>query len=94
MLSIFAPLISWIFRSVIMKFIILTAVFAVMALVVPMAIDLITPFLGASSLTSAFSGLPSGAWWVLDNMALDYGLPLMISAVIARFLIRRLPFIG
>ena len=38
MLSILAPLVSWIFRAVVVKFIILTAVFAVMSIVIPAAI--------------------------------------------------------
>lgn len=94
MIALFIPVLSWLFRVVVIKFFILTAVFAVLALVVPMAIDLILPFIGASSLSSSFSLLPAGVWWILDNLALDYGLPLIISSFIARFLIRRLPFVG
>jgi len=94
MLAIFAPVISWIFRTVVIKFLILTAVFAVLAVVVPMSIDMLAPRLGTGGLTGAFSGLSSGLWFFLDYCALDIGLPMVISAYVTRFLIRRLPFIG
>lgn len=94
MLAIFAPVVSWIFRGVVVKFVVLTAVFAVMAALIPSAISLIAPHVGAASLTGAFGGLDSGVWWFLDFFALGYGIPLLISAAVTRFLIRRLPFIG
>ena len=93
-LAIFAPLVSWIFRTVVVKFVILTGVFAVMAIVVPKVIELIAPHIGTGSLNSAFSGLDSGVWYYLDFFALGYGVPLVISAYVSRFLIRRLPFVG
>lgn len=94
MLAILAPLVSWIFRGVVVKFVILTGIFAVMAIVIPAAISLIAPHIGVTSLTSSFAGIDAGVWWFLDMFALDYGLPLLISAHVARFLIRRLPVIG
>lgn len=94
MLAILAPLVSWIFRGVVVKFFILTGIFAVMALVIPAAIALVAPHIGIASLSAAFSGMDSGVWWFLDFFALDYGIPLILSAAVARFLIRRLPLIG
>lgn len=94
MLAILAPLISWIFRTVVIKFVVLTAIFAVLAVVIPVAINLISPFIGVSSLTGAFAGIPSGMWWFLDLFNLSYGVPLLIAAFVTRFLIRRLPVIG
>lgn len=94
MLQILAPLVSWIFRGVVVKFVILTGIFAVMAIVIPAAISLLAPHIGVTSLTNSFAGIDSGVWWFLDMFALDYGLPLLISAGVARFLIRRLPVIG
>lgn len=93
-LALLAPLVNFVLREVVVKFVILTVVFAVLAVVVPMAINYVLPFVGGSSLTSAFNGLDGGVWYFLDFFALDYGLPLILSAYVARFLIRRLPFIG
>jgi len=93
-LSILSPLISWIFRGVVIKFVILTAVFAVMSIVVPIAASFVAPYIGVASLNNAFSSLGSDVWFYLDFFALGYGLPLLISAAVTRFLIRRLPIIG
>jgi len=89
-----APLIAWIFREVVIKFMVLSAVFAVVAVLVPVAISLIAPFINTAMLSNAFAGLPPGIWFFLDFFNLGFGLPLMIAAFVARFLIRRLPVIG
>lgn len=94
MLNILAPLVSWIFRGIVVKFVILTAIYAVMAVLIPKAIELVAPNISSSGLTSAFSGLGSDVWFYLDFFALGYGIPLILSAAVARFLIRRLPLIG
>lgn len=94
MLAILAPLVSWIFRGIVVKFVILTGIFAVMVIVIPAAISLLAPHIGTTGLTNSFTGLDAGVWWVLDLFNLSYGVPLLISAYVARFLIRRLPVIG
>ena len=94
MLNMFVGLITWIFRPLIVKFVILVATFAVMEILVPFLIDLISPFLNASALSGAFSGLDAGVWWFVDFFALDVGIPLLLAAWVTRFLIRRIPFIG
>jgi uncharacterized membrane protein len=94
MLAIFWPLVSWIFRGVVVKFVILTGLFAVMTLLIPKAIGFVLPYIGVNGLNQSFNGMDSGIWWYMDFFAMDYGIPLMISASVARFLIRRLPFIG
>lgn len=93
-LAIFAPILQFLFREVAVKFLVLTAVFAVLAVFVPKAIELVLPWVGVTSLNSVFNGLDAGVWFILDFFALDYGLPLLLSASVTRFLIRRLPFIG
>jgi hypothetical protein len=69
-------------------------VFGLMALVVPMAIALVTPFLDLSSFNAALGGMPQGFFFFAALARLDFGMQLVFSALIARFLIRRLPVIG
>ena len=88
------PIISWLLREVIVKFVVFAAVFAAVAFLVPYAITYLSSFIGTGSLTSAFSSLPAGVWYFLDLFRMDYGLPLCLSAYVSRFLIRRLPVIG
>ena len=93
-LAFLAPLLNWIFRGIVIKFVLMTGLFALMTVLVPLAIGYIAPFLGVATLNSAFTGLDPGVWFFLDFFALGYGVPLMISAYVTRFLIRRLPVIG
>ncbi|MEI8401943.1 MAG: DUF2523 family protein [Alcaligenaceae bacterium] len=89
-----APLVTWIFRDIVIKFVVFSAVWALVAFLVPIAVSYLGPFLGVASLTSAFSSVSPGVWYFLDFFQISFGLPLLISAFVARFLIRRLPVIG
>lgn len=89
-----APVVTWIFRDVVVKFLVFAAVFALVAFLVPKAIAYLGNFINPGGLTSAFSAVGPGVWFFLDFFQLGYGLPLVISAYVARFLIRRLPVIG
>lgn len=93
-LALFAPVLSWLFRVVVVKFLVVAAVLAVVSFLAPVAIGYLGNFLGVTSLNSAFAGLPSSVWYFADLGNISYGLPLVISAWVSRFLIRRLPFIG
>lgn len=89
-----APVIAFLLREIVVKFVIFTAIFALVAFLVPKAVSYLLPFIGTGSLSSAFGGLDSGVWFFLDFFGLSFGVPLLISAWVARFLIRRLPVIG
>ncbi len=89
-----APLLSFLLREVVVKFVVFAAVFALVVFLVPFAVSYIAPFIGTGSLTSAFGALGPGVWWFLDMFNLAYGVPLVVSAYVARFLVRRLPVIG
>jgi len=88
------PIISWIFRQIVIKFVVFGALFAVVALLVPIAVGYLGSFISPTGLDGAFSALPPGIWWFLDIFRMDFGFPLVISAFVSRFLIRRLPVIG
>lgn len=88
------PLISWLLREVLLKFLIMGAVFIVVSELVPMVVELIAPFIGIQSLDVVFSALPDAVWYFMDFARLDDGVPLLISAVVTRFLIRRIPFLN
>lgn len=87
-------MISWVFREALVKFLIMAAVFVIVSELTPLVLEYIAGFINPNGLNSAFSGIPAGVWFFLDFFALDFGLPLLITAHISRFLIRRIPFIG
>ena len=86
--------ISWLIRAVLIKFLVFTSVFMLVALLVPFAIGWLASFIGVGDLTSAFNVLPAGIWYFLDIFRTDFGVPIIISAFVSRFLIRRLPVVG
>lgn len=88
------PIVSWILREVIVKFIVFTAIFAMVAFLVPKAVDFLTPWLTTGGLSAAFSGLSPSTWFFLDFFQIGFGVPMVIAAYVTRFLIRRLPVIG
>lgn len=87
-------MVSWLFRQVVIKFVVMAVIFIVVAELTPLVIEHLGSFVSPGGLTAAFSGIPAGVWYFLDFFALDVGLPLMISAHVSRFLIRRIPIIG
>ena len=92
--ALLAPIVTWIFRDVVIKFVVFAAVFALVAFLVPKAVGYLGSFINPAGLTNAFSSVGSGVWFFLDFFQLGYGVPLLISAWVSRFLIRRLPIIG
>lgn len=93
-MGILWTVVSWIFKEVLLKFVVMGSIYVAVSGLSPLVIQYMGDFIYPQFLTSAFAGIPSGVWFFLDFFALDLGLPLMISAYIARFLIRRLPVIG
>ena len=89
----FQAALTFLIKEILLKFLVLTALMAVFALLMPMVFIKLMPFLGLD-LSGAFSSVPATVWFFADAVQLGYGIPLMISAYVARFLIRRLPVVG
>ncbi|VWD47001.1 phage-related membrane protein [Burkholderia aenigmatica] len=84
---------GFLLRSVIAKFFLYFALY----FFVTEAISLLQStgiFPSASSLAGAFGAIGNDVWYFLDLCAFSYGAPLLVSAYVTRFIIRRLPIIG
>lgn len=92
--AFFAPILSWIFREVMVKFLVMAFVYLVVSIMLPLMLEYVAPYLGVSSLTSAFSALSPTVWYFLDVARLDIGLPSMLSVFITLFILRRVPFLN
>ncbi len=84
----------WLLRAVVVKAVVFTAIFAAVLILVPVVISYLGGFVSSGGLNSAFGNLSGGVWFFLDSFNIAYGLPLVISAWVSRFLIRRLPVVG
>lgn len=85
---------SYFLRAVVIKFVMFTAIAALVLAVVPYIAEKINSF-AISNLGNDFvSLLPSGAIWFFALFRFDIGLPMIFSAMFVRFAIRRIPGIG
>ncbi|HGJ5883858.1 DUF2523 family protein [Arsenophonus sp.] len=59
---------------------------------IPVVIDGFLP--KSTNLAELFGALPDAIWYFLNLLQFPFGVPLVISAMVTRFIIRRLPIIG
>lgn len=91
LLSAFNTVLGFVFRQIIVKFIVLFGLF----FVIQAFVSTLGSFLpDPASLTGALGALTSGMWWFLDLFAFSQGAPLVVTSMVYRFLIRRIPLIG
>ncbi|KVN60064.1 DUF2523 family protein [Burkholderia stagnalis] len=84
---------TWLFRSVLIKFVLYFALyFFVTEAVQFLQGQGILPT--ATSLSQAFGAVGPGVWYFLDLFSVSYGMPMVVAAYAARFVIRRIPLIG
>lgn len=90
-LSALNAALGWVFRSVLVKFVVYFALYFV---TVEFTQIMITLLPAASSINGAFAGITASVWYFLDLFAFSQGLPIVLSAIATRFIIRRIPVIG
>jgi Protein of unknown function (DUF2523) len=81
-------------KTGIVKWGVMFAAFYLISDLLVILLELALPAGGIQALNSAFSGIPSEMWFFMNLFQISYGIPLIISAFITRFIIRRLPIIG
>jgi hypothetical protein len=96
LLSAFHSILSFVIRSVLVKFVTFFALFFIVKEFVNVLIssNLYPGATQASSLSSALSGMPSAVWYFLDLFSFSTGVSLVIASFASRFIIRRIPLIG
>lgn len=82
---------AYLLRTVVVKFLVFSALF----LVVKELMDAMSDLLPKSTeLQSLFDALPDSCWYFANLLELPYGITLVVSALFTRFIIRRIPVIG
>lgn len=91
LLSAFNVALGYVFRSILVKFVIYFGLFFVTTEFISV-IGYLLP--NSSSLSAAFGGIPGDVWYFLDLFNISAGVPILLSASVTRFVIRRIPVIG
>lgn len=91
LLSAVNTALGFVFRAVLVKFVVFTALFAITAALVPVLGSMLP---NSQGLSGALGGIPSGVWYMLDLFNFSTGFPVIVSAYVTRFIIRRIPVIG
>lgn len=89
----FTKVLSWLFSAVVLKFLIFGIVFLSITEVLPLIITLLMPE-QSTNIGSLLSNVPSEVAYFLAFFKVDVGVKLMLSAYLARFIVRRIPFLG
>lgn len=86
-------ILQWLLRGVVIKFLILTGIYYVITWIAEAVLNQldISPLTGLQSVLDA---LPVGVLWFLGIFRLDVGFPLVLGAMLTKFIIRRIPVIG
>lgn len=84
---------GWIFRGVVIKFVILSAIYYVVVFIAEQVLGQldISPVQG---LENSFNSLGPSILYFMGVFRLDVGIPLILGAMLTAFIIRRLPIIG
>jgi len=91
LLSALNTILAWVFTQVVVKFAVMFGLY----FLIQDLMSFLTSFIPSpSSLTGALAGLDSGTWYFLDLMCFTTGAPVVVTAIVYRFLIRRMPLIG
>lgn len=96
LLSALFSALTWLVRSVLVKFVIFFALFFVVGEFVSVLLEYLLPSdaASASNLTAAFSAQNAGVWYFLDMFEISFGVSAVMAAYVTRFILRRVPLIG
>lgn len=85
----------WLLSGAQAKFVVFSVVVGIYSLVTFILLPEISCCgLSPVALTSAFNNLSPSTWYFINLFNFTAGLPIVICAFVARFIIRRLPFVG
>jgi Protein of unknown function (DUF2523) len=90
-LSALNVVLGFVFKKLIVQFIILFAIyFTIQAFVTVLSGFIPKP----SDISGGLAGIAAGSWYFMDLFAFSQGASLVVAALVSRFLIRRIPLIG
>lgn len=89
--SAFNFVLGFVFRALVIKFLVFTALFLIVSEFVPVVLNMLP---GSTNLVELINQLPDSVWYFMNLFAVVTGIKIVISAFLTRFIIRRIPVIG
>lgn len=90
-LSALNAALGFVLRGVVMKF----GIFFALFFVVTGFISILSSILpDSTAISNALGGVPASVWFFLDLFNVSTGIPILLSAMVTKFVIRRIPVIG
>ena len=91
LVSAFNTALGFVFRQIIIKFVVLFALY----FVIQAFLSVLSGFIpNPANMTSGLSGIAAGSWWFMDLFGFSQGASMVVTSLAYRFLIRRIPVIG
>lgn len=90
---IFSSVFSWLFRTVLIKFVLFSGLFVVVTSMIGYLTTKLSYF-SPDILTNSLSTFTPAMWYFIDLTMFSVGFPMVVSASLVRFAIRRIPFLG
>jgi len=87
-LSALNAVLAFLVRSILVKFVVYFALFFVTTEFIAVISDILPT---GSDLSSALGGVPADVWYFVDLFNVSAGIPILLSAWVTRFIIRRIP---
>ncbi|WP_067739077.1 DUF2523 family protein [Novosphingobium naphthalenivorans] len=95
LISAFNTVLGWVLRALVFKVIVFGVLLFVTTEATQYMLEKLTEVGNPTdTLQSSISGIGSGALYFIGLLRLDVGIPLILSAYVTGFAIRRLPIIG
>lgn len=95
LLSVLWSGLSFVLRTIVVKFIVFAGVYVLMIELFPVMFRFMNIAGGDSSgVVDSVRLIPPTVWFFLDAFSVHTGVPIILGAYIARFCIRRIPMIG
>jgi len=85
---------GWLLRGAQLKFVLFTVIASLFTFVMSFVVPEIAGFVSPGVLNSAFGSVDARVWYFINLMNAVSGISIIVSAYVARFIIRRLPFVG
>ncbi|EKU30144.1 MULTISPECIES: DUF2523 family protein [Alcaligenes] len=90
-LSALSSVLTWVFRSILVKFVLFFALYFITSEFVGFIVKLLP---GSNAVDAAFSGIGAATWYFLNVFEVQAGVAMVVSSYTTRFIIRRIPVIG